>query len=103
MSALTLPQMNGSRVSKPSDVWLQSSVHEFFSGINWDDHALQAQADSQAMADAGQDPFSLEMSVSRFFATINWDGSTIAAPTPVEPPRATGNQAFTLDDFSDLF
>lgn len=103
MSTLTLPQMNGSRVSQPSDVWLQSSVHEFFSGINWDDHAPQPQADSQRMADVGQEPFSLEMSVSRFFATINWDGSTIAAPTPIEPPKTTGRQEFTLDDFSDLF
>lgn len=104
MSTLTLPQMNGSSTSKPSDVWLQSTVQAFFSAINWDDHAL-APPSSDSVATSGKpETLSLDMSVSRFFAGFNWDGNAIAAPTQIEElPKAKQKQEFTLDDFSDLF
>lgn len=107
MSTLTLPQMNGSSVYKPSDAWLQASVQEFFSAVNWDDHALvQPSSDSSSatVTTGKSEALNLEMSVSRFFAAINWDGNAIAAPTQInEPTPAKPKQEFTLDDFSDLF
>jgi hypothetical protein len=95
--------MNGSSVSKPAKQWLQSSVQDFFVAVNWDDHPPEIRPSALAATDVNPEPFSLEMSVSRFFATINWDGNAIAAPTPVEQPKATPKNEFTLDDFSDLF
>lgn len=103
MSVLTLPQMNGSSVSKPAEQWLQSSVQDFFTAVNWDDHPPEIRASATTATDASSEPFSLEMSVSRFFASINWDGNAIAAPVPQEQPQAIRKNEFTLDDFSDLF
>lgn len=103
MNVLTLPQMNGSIVSKPADQWLQSSVQDFFTAVNWDDHPLEIRVATTITADANPEPFSLEMSVSRFFASINWDGNAIAAPTQIEQSRTIRKNEFTLDDFSDLF
>lgn len=102
MSTLTLPTMNGSSAYKPVDEWLQSSVQDFFSQLNWDDAPL-ALEQNNPVAEVVDAPLSLEMSVTRFFAAFNWDGSAIAAPVTVEPPKPTSKGDFTLDDFSDLF
>ncbi|MDX2232304.1 MAG: hypothetical protein NW220_21905 [Leptolyngbyaceae cyanobacterium bins.349] len=103
MSSLTLPQMNGSSVSRPSDGWLQSSVQELFSGFNWDGHTPEIYAATQSSPDLAEDPFSPEMSVGRFFASIHWEGGAIAAPSPIESGPPPSKTEFTLDDFSDLF
>ena len=102
MSTLTLPQMNGSKAAKPTNHWLQASVHDFFSTINWEDHPPEVQ-ETRAAAQAHNEPLSLNTSVGRFFAAINWDGSAIAAPAPIEPAKPQPSNDLTLDDFSDLF
>lgn len=102
MSTLTLPSRNGSSVVKPVDQWLQSSVQDFFSAVNWDNHPPETQTSTQPLPSYAE-PLSLEMSVVRFFASFNWDGATIAAPTAPEPTTPTRKTEFTLDDFSDLF
>jgi hypothetical protein len=103
MSSLTLPQMNGSHKSQPLFNWLEASVHDFFSTMNWDDHPPEIHASVTGLAENTKEPPSLEMSVSRFFATIEWGGHAIANSTPVAPPQPIAQQEFTLDDFSGLF
>lgn len=99
MTSLTLPQMNGSS-SKAADAWLQSSVQEFFSNLNWDD---QPQRSVQSAPSVEDEPLGLETSVSRFFAAFNWDGNAIAAPPPTKQLPVKQSKDFTLDEFSDLF
>ncbi len=102
MSTLTLPTMNGSSASLPSTDWLQSSVQEFFTALNWDDLPPISQSESQAFHQ-GTEPLTFEMSVSRFFTAIPWDGNAIAAAVSLpQSPPSTADE-LTLDDFSDLF
>lgn len=103
MSSLTLPPMNGSRLPQPLVNWLEASVHDFFSTVNWDNHPPEIHASVTGLLESPKELPSLEMSVSRFFATIAWDGHTIADTPPVKPPQPTAQQEFTLDDFSGLF
>lgn len=103
MSPLTLPQMNGSTTTRAADDWLQATVQDFFSKINWDDHPPEVRPSTLSLTDDSPPPFSLEMSVGRFFAAINWEGNAIAAPAPIEQPKVTHKTEFTLDEFSDLF
>jgi len=103
MNTLTLPTMNGFSASKPAAQWLQSSVHDFFAAVNWDDHPPEVHPFPPSAENASPEPLSMEMSVGRFFATFNWDGNAIAAATPIEQPKTTRKTEFTLDDFSDLF
>ncbi len=114
MSPLTLSHTNGAQMPPPMDVrpgesqanhaWLQSSVTEFFSAINWDDKPPEVYAATLPSHTAAAEALSLEMSVTRFFGSFNWDGIAIAAPAPVAPtPEAKPKKNFTLDEFSDLF
>lgn len=114
MSPLTLSHTNGSQISPSMDArsgdnqsnhaWLQSSVTEFFSAINWDDKPPEVYAATLPSRDAAAESLSLEMSVTRFFGSFNWDGIAIAAPAPTLPtPEAKPKKNFTLDEFSDLF
>lgn len=99
---------NGAKAPKPSQAWLYASVHEFFSGFNWDDRppvALEAESSAPGAQAAGE-ILSLTMSVGRFWAGFNWDGAIAiaAAPEPTHPqPAQPKPSEFTLDEFSDLF
>ncbi len=107
MMTLTLPQTNGSKVSKVNSTWLQSSVQAFFSGINWEDNPPEVQQIKQNAAQSvgtNATPVSFTMSVSQFFAAINWDNATIAAPVQqTQSPGQPKSNSITLDDFSSLF
>lgn len=111
MSTLTLPAMNGSKAHPAAmngskahiaeQDWVQTSVREFFSQLNWDDRPLNPQETD--LGPVSSQALSLDMSVSYYFSAIDWDGSTIAAPISIsEPPSAPSND-LTLDDFSNLF
>ncbi len=108
MNAPTLASMNGSAPFSQS--WLQQSVQEFFSGINWENTPQIVYELSQELTASGlqgtEVSLSLALTVSQFFAAIPWDGATIAAlPTPavVEAPSPDDVNSLTLDGFSDLF
>ncbi len=81
--------------------WLESSVQEFFSALNWEDLPLDIQH-GEVTSQYSNAPLSLDLSVSRFFAAINWEGAAIAAPVSAIT-QPTSADRFTLDDFSDLF
>lgn len=82
--------------------WLQSSVQEFFSTLNWEDLPPNIQQIGEVTFQYSDAPLSLDLSVSRFLAAINWEGAAIAAPVNAPTP-STSADSFTLDDFSDLF
>lgn len=114
MTTMTLPQRNGSHPvipdRAPAPAWLRQSVQQVFSSMNWDDHPPEIHelktAASETIAQGGQaEPLSLTMKVNQFFATFNWDGAAIALPTPPanSVEQTSPGDAFTLDDFSDLF
>jgi hypothetical protein len=101
---MALQSTNGSQ--PPALPWKQQSVHTFFSTFNWDDHSLKVQelklTSSQQSSDQS---LSLTLKVSEFFGAVNWDGNAIASmPNFLEEfsTEATSD-AFTLEDFSDLF
>ncbi|MFQ3615365.1 MAG: hypothetical protein SNJ57_01840 [Cyanobacteriota bacterium] len=117
MNPTALMERNGfgkpgaSAAAKPAS-WLQQTTHSFFSSINWDDNPPEVE---QVRLDAtsSDGPLSLMLTVRQFFTSVNWDGvsastSTNRAIAPdvdlslsADPPPAAN--AFTLDDFSDLF
>jgi hypothetical protein len=109
MNASALASRNGS--SPFGQAWLQQSVQEFFSGINWDNAPQDIYELSQELtASALQGTelsLSLNLTVSQFFAAIPWDGTAIAAPaTPVLADPLSGPEDLndlTLEGFSDLF
>lgn len=111
MSPLTLVPMNGSHIrpaamngstANPADQdWLQFSVREFFSQLNWDDHPLNLQA--LDLDPINPQPLSLEMSVSYYFSAIDWEGRAIAAPISISELPSAPSDDLTLDDFSSLF
>jgi len=82
--------------------WLQSSVQEFFSTLNWEDLPPNIQQIGEVTSQYSDAPLSLDLSVSRFFAAINWEGAAIAAAVST-PTQSSSADSFTLDDFSDLF
>lgn len=92
---------NSPSFMNPSN-WLESSVQEFFSALNWEDLPPTIQRAGQDTSQYSDAPLSLDLSVSRFFAAVNWEGAAIAAPVSV-PTQSTSTDSFTLDDFSDLF
>ncbi len=114
MSPLTLAHNNGSAAIAPSPAWLQQSVREFFTNINWENRVIVQPASAptlESLDDLGVAPvgiqLNLAMRVNEYFAAIPWDGiPMIAAPPPVAAEAVAVEQestGFTLDDFSDLF
>lgn len=103
MSPILSSQTNGSTEVAPSQDWLRSSVQQFFSGFNWDDHSPELQEIKLTALNDTAAPLSLTLSVSQFFAAMNWSGTTIAAPVPTQQPVAPPADDLTLDDFSSLF
>ncbi|MBF2087281.1 hypothetical protein [Thermoleptolyngbya sp. C42_A2020_037] len=113
MNPTALMERNG--FSKPASTepkpasWLHQTTHSFFSSINWDDNPPEVE---QVRLDAtsSDGPLSLMLTVRQFFTSVNWDGASsrraIAPEVDLslssEPPQPATN-AFTLDDFSDLF
>ncbi len=85
-----------------SNSWLQSSVQEFFSTLNWEDSSLDTQQMNQVTSQDSDAPLSLDLSVSNFFTAVNWEGAAIAAAVSAQP-QPTSPESFTLDDFSALF
>lgn len=114
MNMMTLPRMNGSAKGM-QQLWLRSSVEEFFSTINWDDRPIEVQPEitapdtelsEQAVVSNSPALLSMTLSVGTFFELFPWDGQrVIAAPVAVEAPITDEISAdeITLDDFSDLF
>ncbi|HEY9641873.1 MAG TPA: hypothetical protein V6C57_15405 [Coleofasciculaceae cyanobacterium] len=95
---------NGSKPPLPH--WKQQSVQTFFSTFNWDDHSPKVQElKLTAFQQPSDQPLSLTLKVSEFFGTVNWDGNAIANPLNFleEFPTESASDAFTLEDFSDLF
>lgn len=107
MTSMTLPHKNGSSAVPPAQTWLQASVQQFFTAINWDDHPPDVQEIKLTATQSGTNstsPLNLSLSVSRFFAAVNWDGVAVAAPvSPAPQPIQPKPDDLTLDDFSSLF
>jgi hypothetical protein len=104
MTALTLPQTNGSQAGSPMNSWLQSTVRDFFTTINWEDRPPDIQPlVALPLEESTDEPLNLGMSVCKFFGSFNWDGAEIAAPVKVQPTAFPPQSDFTLDDFSGLF
>lgn len=106
MSSMVLMPTNGS--SSHAKSWMQQSVQQFFSGFNWEDHPPEIQNLRATAGQRGDEPLSLILTVSQFFGAVNWEGGAIAALPSHSIEQAasaspTGIDAFTLDDFSDLF
>ncbi|MDG2617958.1 hypothetical protein P7L53_17085 [Thermoleptolyngbya sichuanensis XZ-Cy5] len=113
MNPTALMERNG--FSKPASAepkppsWLHQTTYSFFSSINWDDNPPEVE---QVRLDAtsSDGPLSLMLTVRQFFTSVNWDGASssraIAPEVDLslssEPPQPAAN-AFTLEDFSDLF
>lgn len=104
MTNMVLPRKNGSTPHHPN-VWMRQTVQQFFGGFNWENNPPEIQKLVQTAFNTDR-PLSLTLKVSQFFAAINWEGSSIAAlpqsDEPTSPPTSPAD-AFTLDDFSDLF
>lgn len=113
MSVRTLPPLNGSTPhssdfahSRPVDAdWLQLSTQTFFSRFNWDDNPPEVQQLRQNAAAGSTAPLSMTLTVSQFFGAIDWDGEAIAqsAALTALDDDLSGNDIFTLDEFSNLF
>jgi len=106
MSVSTLANLNGAAPSAQD--WLQQSVQEFFSGINWENSPPAVYELSQELTTSvlqGTDvSLSMSLTVSQFFAAIPWDGATIAVtPLPAKPAEPEDVNSLTLEGFSDLF
>lgn len=105
MSAVLMSHTNGSKSHGSALSWKRQTVQQFFSAFNWEDHPPEVQALKRTSALGEGQPCSLKLSVSQFFSAYNWEDSTIAAmPVAAEPETAApAIDAFTLEDFSDLF
>lgn len=114
MSVRTLPPTNGSTPhlsdvahALPADSdWLQLSTQNFFSRFNWDDNPPEVQQLRQDTAAGSTAPLSMTLTVSQFFGAINWDGEAIASSAAAQTSLdddLSGNDIFTLDEFSNLF
>lgn len=104
MTSMLVSHSNGSTAPNQTH-WLRQSVQQFFSKFNWEDNPPEVQELRQVASQAGQQTLSLTLSVTQFFNAVNWEGSSIAAmPHPeASPSPGAVNDAFTLEDFSDLF
>ncbi len=104
MSTMTLPHTNGSKIRHPSQSWMQISVQEFFTAINWEDNPPEVQQVKLAASEPNSvSTLSMTMSVSQFFAALNWDGNAIATAPQNQPSQQPKPDEITLDDFSSLF
>lgn len=104
MTNMVLPQTNGSTLHPPS-VWMRQTVQQFFGEFNWENNPPEVQKLLQFTLSSDQ-PLSLTLKVGQFFAAIQWEGNSIAAmpqPESSAPSTSSPIDAFTLDDFSDLF
>lgn len=83
---------------------MRQTVRQFFGNFNWNDNPPEVQELRQTVSN-GQLPLSLTLTVKQFFTAIDWDGNQIASLPAPEQPAVSVNpvDAFTLDDFSDLF
>jgi len=106
MSTVTLAALNGN-ASKPAD-WLQWTVKEFFTHVNWSDQPPEIQAIQITTLEGGTPELSLQLTVSQFFNAIPWDGKVAAAPVAAEvlvaedaPPAVKPD--LNVDDFADFF
>ncbi|MEB3337539.1 MAG: hypothetical protein VKJ46_08765 [Leptolyngbyaceae bacterium] len=106
MSPATLLSTNGNAGMAQSQSWLQLSVKEFFTTVNWEDQLPEVQ-EIKLQALQGTDEFlKLTLSVSQFFGAVPWEGIMVAAPVPTSLPpleEVPESDSFTLDAFSDLF
>jgi hypothetical protein len=95
-------QANGA-AAKSSD-WLQQSVQQFFSAVNWNDRPSVIQhLLLNTELETAQTP-SLFLTVNQYFGAFDWEGRNVAAPLKSSTkPVAEAKDEFTLDDFSDLF
>lgn len=104
MSSATLTS-NGAKPQNLSG--LLTTVHNFFSDVNWDDNPPAVQNVKRSKEPGAMAELSLLLPVHQYFTAVNWDGAAIAAlptPTPISEPSSTSAGAnFTLEDFSDLF
>ncbi|UBF26574.1 hypothetical protein K9N68_00740 [Kovacikia minuta CCNUW1] len=105
MSSIAFAPTNGSKPYAKPESWLQSTVQQFFTALNWEDSPPEVQEVKISAAQLGNaGPLSLSLSVSQFFSALNWEGTAIAAPIPQEQPTLQpAPDNFTLDAFSDLF
>lgn len=103
MTSMTLPYTNGS-TPHADDAWMRQTVQRFFGGFNWEDNPPEIQELRQTVSN-GHQTLSLTLKVSQFFKAINWEGGAIAAMPQFEAPPTSdpAADAFTLEDFSDLF
>lgn len=85
--------------------WLEQTVREFFTQVNWSDHTPEIQAIQLTTLEGSAPEISLQLTVSQFFNAIPWDGKAVAAPLAVDivisPP--SGSMEFSVDDFADFF
>lgn len=105
MNQLTIGDRNG-KIAGIAKEWLQRSVEEFFTAINWDLQTREVQQIKQAALQGSSEPLSQMLSVSQFFSCFAWEGKKVAAPVPdsSKPLAAeSGTNEFTVDDFSSLF
>ncbi len=108
MTTMVLAHTNGNghgAATPDGTAWLRQSVQQRFSQFNWDDTPPEIQELRQTTTQPGQQILSLTLTVNQFFNAINWQGSSIAAPPQSDAPAQSNamNDAFTLEDFSDLF
>jgi hypothetical protein len=82
--------------------WMRQTVRQFFGDFNWNDNSPEVEKLRQSTLN-GQQPLSLTLSVQQFFGAIDWEGGSIAPPIANEQPPVNPADAFTLEDFSDLF
>lgn len=94
--------------SETSNNWLNATVWEFFTQVNWADQPPEVQAIQITALDGTAPEISLQLTVSQFFNAIPWDGKAVAAPLALDfvtneasPP--SGSSEFSVDDFADFF
>lgn len=112
MNMMTTPHMNGSAKGMQM-LLLRSTVHEFFSSVNWENRPLQPvesqpllenhTASNAVQTNTTHAPLGLDltMSVNTFFDVFPWDGKpTIAEPIAADVlPLEEDDDEVTLDDF----
>ena len=98
--------LNGSATAAVSN-WLEWTVREFFTQVNWADQPPEVQAIHISTLEGETPELSLQLSVGQFFSSIPWDGKAVAAPvteTPVmESAPASDSGEIDVDAFADFF
>ncbi|MFZ9737071.1 MAG: hypothetical protein ACO3EZ_03580 [Prochlorotrichaceae cyanobacterium] len=108
MSTSTLAALNGNATQSKAAHWLQATVKEFFSQVNWSDQPPEIQAIQMTTLEGSTPELSLQLTVSQFFNAIPWDGKVVAAPATAEVPISddappSGSGEISVDDFADFF